>query len=95
VWPFHENKRLKRTVFWNFLIHDDDEQYTVEIKDARQAKSLDGKGAAAILKHCADDGGDVEALISLHCSNEKGVEINGSYIEPEDLLELLRKCGEE
>ena len=94
-WLFDAGRNTSRSVFWQFSVGDEDELWIVDIKGKRQADALRKRGASAIIEHCLNDGGNVYDLIHAHCNNEKGIYVDGDYIEPEELIEILRKCGEE
>lgn len=78
------------------LVYDDVDEQAVWLGEGKKgeamAKAHMKGGVEAVIKKVYCDGG--RYLITDHSSNEKGVCVNGTWIEPEELIEILRKCEE-
>lgn len=90
-----------QSISYQHFIYDDYDEVQVWVGDGRaglrQAKKDMKAGVGAIIeKVYASPNDDGRAAEMLRCAsdNEKGVDVNGGYVQPEELLEILKACDE-
>ena len=83
-------------------IHDDADEVVIYIDDGKRGEKIakaDMKGgAAAVIKKVYEEGGHEGKAIDIlrfASSNNLGVCVNNEWVDAEDLIEILRKCGED
>lgn len=90
------------SVHYQHEVSDDNDEVTIYIGSGKEgekiAKAALRAGPDEIIKKVYKDGGQnggANDMLTDHCSNERGCRVNDVWIEPEELIEILRKCRED
>ena len=89
------------SISYQHFIYDDFDEVQVWLGDGkaglRQARKDMKAGVGTIIEKVyasPNNDGRAAEMLQNASNNEKGVDVNGDYVQPEELLEILKICDE-